>query len=132
MKVKVGRISHRRCESPWGRCTPGFGKRITYDRLTADQQASGHDFFSTHCDINHLPEKLSPHGGTLEASENRGRAHMTSKRGPRLWHSPLAIKAGVCFRQRERVERRTLFFRDLNGQIFVIERNREWVLKKSR
>ena len=38
----------------------------------------------------------------MEASENRGRAHMTSKRGPRLWHG-LAIKAGVCFRQRERV-----------------------------
>ena len=92
--------------------------------MTADQPASGHDFFSTHCDINQLPEKLSPHGGTLEASENRGRAHMTSKRGPRLWHG-LEIKAGVYFRQRERVERRTLFFRDLNGQIFVIERNRD-------
>jgi hypothetical protein len=30
------------------------------------------DFFSTHFDINYLPKKQSPHGGTLGCSENIG------------------------------------------------------------
>ena len=55
--------------------------------LTADQYDSAHDFFSTHFDINYLPQKTSPHGGTWEAARIPVVTPMTAKGGPRLWHS---------------------------------------------
>lgn len=35
------------------------------NRLTVGHPTSGRDFFSTHFDINYLPENQAPHGGTL-------------------------------------------------------------------
>ena len=67
---------------------------ILASRLTADQYDSAHDSFPTHLDINYLPQKPSPHGGTWEAARIAVVTPMTAKGGPNLWHSFLGNRLG--------------------------------------
>jgi hypothetical protein len=59
------------------------------DRLTqmsVGHPTSGRDFFSTHFDINYLPENQARTEALWEASENGGRAAYDGGRRVTLWH----------------------------------------------
>ena len=49
-------------------------------QLTADHPTSGRDFFSTHFDINYLPENQDRTEALWETSENGGRAAYDGER----------------------------------------------------
>jgi hypothetical protein len=89
-------------------------------RLTVGHPTSGRDFFSTHFDINYLPENQARTEALSETSENGGRAALTAEEGSRLWHG--FAGQGECIFKRGAGQTRTLLCRGVEGHDFVSEK----------
>jgi hypothetical protein len=97
------------------------GERIDQGRrLTADHPTSGRDFFSTHFDINYLPENQARTEALWESSENGGRAAYDGERRVTFVARFCWSRREVCFQEGERVEIRTLLCRGVEGQILSV------------
>src|ERR1019366_4102219 len=84
--------------------------------LTVGQPTSGRDFFSTHFDINYLPENQARTEALWETSENGGRAAYDGGRRV-TFVARFCWSRGTVFSRGERVETRTLLCRGVEGQI---------------
>jgi hypothetical protein len=100
----------------------GEGRQKKLDRLT--QMSVGHptsdrDFFSTHFDINYLPENQARTEALWEPSENGGRAACDGGRRVTFvarfcWSMPTVFSRG------EWVETRTILCRSVEDQILSV------------
>jgi len=78
------------------------------------------DFFSTHFDINYLPENQARTEALWESSENGGRAAYDGERRVTFVARFCWSRREVCFQEGERVEIRTLLCRGVEGQILSV------------
>jgi hypothetical protein len=88
-------------------------------RLTVGHPTSDRDFFSTHFDINYLPDNQARTEALWEPSENGGRAACDGGRRVTFvarfcWSMPTVFSRG------ERVETRTILCRSVEGQILSV------------
>ncbi len=88
-------------------------------RLTVGRPTSGRDFFSTHFDINYLPENQARTEALLETSENGGRAACDGERRV-TFVAPFCWSRATVFSRGERVETPTLLCRSVEGQILSV------------
>jgi hypothetical protein len=70
--------------------------------LTADHPTSGRDFFSTHFDINYLPENQARTEALWETSENGGRAAYHGERRVTFEARFCGSRREVCFQRGSR------------------------------
>ena len=88
-------------------------------RLTVGHPTSGRDFFSTHFDINYLPENQARTETLWETSENGG--HAACDGGRRVtFVARFCWSRATVFSRGERVETRTRFCRSVEGQILSV------------
>ncbi len=80
---------------------------------------SGRDFFSTHFDINYLPENQARTEALWETSENGGRAAYDDGRRV-TFVARFCRSRGSVFSRGERVETRTLLCLGVEGQILSV------------
>ena len=88
-------------------------------RLTVGHPTSGRDFFSTHFDINYLPENQARTEALWETSENGGRAAYDDGRRV-TFVARFCRSRGSVFSRGERVETRTLLCLGVEGQILSV------------
>src|SRR6266853_3968840 len=88
-------------------------------RLTVGYPTSGRDFFSTHFDINYLPENQARTEALWETSKNGG--HAACDGGRRVtFVARFCWSRATVFSRGERVETRTLLCRSVEGQILSV------------
>lgn len=94
------------------------------DRRSAD---FSRDFFSTHFDINYLPENQARTEALWETSENGGRAACDGERRV-TFVARFCWSRATVFSRGERVETRTLLCRSVEGQILSV--SDVWILRQ--
>src|SRR6267154_2651400 len=67
-------------------------------RLTVGYPTSGRDFFSTHFDINYLPENQARTEALWKPARMAVVLHVTAEEGSRLWHG-FAGQGRLCFQE---------------------------------